>query len=349
MAETKFDGGGGCTPVKPRNAWLDLSRIILAVLVVCSHTLPKTNKLVIVGRIAVPMFFMIAGYFLYQADNEKQLLKAENFIKATLKYLLIGLAFSACFDFFVCCFSSSFTLSNWASQYLNFKHYLPEQLSTPSFNMFGANVLWFLCSMFLFSLIHYFVVKYHKTKFYLFIAPIGILLDLFIYNYTNDVVSKNSILRASTMIMLGYLLAKYQMKPFRWKSIYLVLGIIFAALQIVEAAQFQVLPQLFFCGILSAVFFILFLTNLPMAQSKRQIDWAIYIHDFSFFVYITHGKVAWFLRHYCCYAYGYQLLGMTILMDFTLCFVLLAAIKLTKNLTDKIKAKNLHSKLTTEN
>jgi serine/alanine racemase len=64
---------------KARNVLIDLSRIVCSILVICVHTKPwlDTNYYFgyflsdVIARLAVPLFFMLAGYFLYKRLREE--------------------------------------------------------------------------------------------------------------------------------------------------------------------------------------------------------------------------------------------------------------------------------------
>ena len=55
--------------VKKRNLWLDLFKLFLAFLVVCVHTVRDTYNQMPLYRLAVPVFFMISGYYLFNKDK----------------------------------------------------------------------------------------------------------------------------------------------------------------------------------------------------------------------------------------------------------------------------------------
>ena len=85
-----------------RNVFLDLFKLFLCFLVISIHVLNKTYSHYPLYRIAVPMFFMISGYFLYDKDHEKMKNKGLNFIKRSAKYLIIGTLIYTIFEL-ICC------------------------------------------------------------------------------------------------------------------------------------------------------------------------------------------------------------------------------------------------------
>lgn len=53
---------------KGRNVYLDLFRFFLAFMIICIHLTDKEYAFFPLYRLAVPMFFMLSGYFLYSVD-----------------------------------------------------------------------------------------------------------------------------------------------------------------------------------------------------------------------------------------------------------------------------------------
>ena len=80
---------------KSRNLWLDLFRFVLVFLVINIH-FNQDSFFMPIFRMAVPMFFMISGYFAYSPTEEEQNKKNARLIKGSLRYLII-----ACIIYFV--------------------------------------------------------------------------------------------------------------------------------------------------------------------------------------------------------------------------------------------------------
>ena len=73
---------------KSRNIYLDLFKYVLCFFVICIHLVGETYSHFPIYRLAVPMFFLISGYFAYTKNNEEQ--SAKTLIKRTLKYMAMG-------------------------------------------------------------------------------------------------------------------------------------------------------------------------------------------------------------------------------------------------------------------
>ena len=85
-----------------RNVYLDLFKIFLSFLVIAIHVASERYAHFPLYRLAVPMFFMISGYFNYSSDGEVLKEKSVGFIKRTLNFLLIGFSIYIVFDFIAC-------------------------------------------------------------------------------------------------------------------------------------------------------------------------------------------------------------------------------------------------------
>jgi peptidoglycan/LPS O-acetylase OafA/YrhL len=77
---------------KQRKITIDIGRAIAAFLVVCLHTkfpIPKMGAFVSdLAKIAVPFFFILSGYYLYDENNENIILKIKKSLKKTFFILI---------------------------------------------------------------------------------------------------------------------------------------------------------------------------------------------------------------------------------------------------------------------
>lgn len=84
-----------------RNIGIDILRILMAFFVVCQHITdyPWNEIIRPQSRIAVPVFFIVSGYFLYDKDNDKvnqKIIKSFKhifwiFLSATALYAIYGI------------------------------------------------------------------------------------------------------------------------------------------------------------------------------------------------------------------------------------------------------------------
>ena len=75
-----------------RNLYLDLWKFVLCYLVIAIHLAGESYPHFPLYRLAVPMFFLISGYFNYHADPARLRTGAVGFIRRTWHYLAVGFA-----------------------------------------------------------------------------------------------------------------------------------------------------------------------------------------------------------------------------------------------------------------
>ena len=166
---------------KPRNIWLDFFKIFLCWLVVCIHFAGKEYAHFGVYRMAVPMFFMISGYFVYHKEQEKRLEKAKGFIKRSTQYMLFGLAFYFVFNFLICFRDKIDPSSLFKSLFVGdfIRNFLLFNLNPFS----SAYHLWFIIALFVVAILHFLLVKFKKEKWYYVIILVTIAAHFFFNGY----------------------------------------------------------------------------------------------------------------------------------------------------------------------
>ena len=180
---------------KGRNVYLDLFRFFLAFMIICIRLTIETYDFFPLYRLAVPMFFMISGYFLYTKDVEKQKHKSVGFIRRSAKYMLIGIAFYTVYEFIFCLIDE--TSIGW------FFTTILYEGDSPLFEFFFLNApipyytvgaqIWFLIAMFVLSLIHFLLVKLQKTSWYKVLVPVCFAIYFFFSGFMYIVQPKTDI------------------------------------------------------------------------------------------------------------------------------------------------------------
>lgn len=140
---------------KNRNYSLDLLKLISAFMVVFIHfrSFGALGKfIVVIARFAVPVFFMISGYFSYYDDRGK----IKHKILRIVKLYITAFFFYFCFNVFVKVFAGQYSEAIWyVSTYLRIRYVAPTVL----FNESNTAIhLWFLGSLIYSYLIHYFII-----------------------------------------------------------------------------------------------------------------------------------------------------------------------------------------------
>lgn len=285
-----------------RNIWLDIFKYFLCYLVICIHLVGETYSHFPLYRLAVPMFFLISGYFSNFDDNKEE--KSRKVIKRTLKYLVVGFVFYIIFDFIMCFVDGKgvgyyFTTLFYNDIFLNL-----VVLNTP-ITYTGAQ-LWFLIALFFVTVVHWLLVKYNKEKLYYIIVPVCLALFFFFSSYmyifqeTDMPIRyvRNAWLFGLPVFGLGYLISKIDFhKKSYFRYIYLVLGILFFILQIYEDRFLRFLSndaplncEMYISSLISAICFLQFFMSIKHCYSKKYYD--IVGKNGAFYVYILHMAVA---------------------------------------------------------
>ena len=160
------------TKKSKRNVWLDVFKYFLAFLVVCIHTYSSINNFNFLPlcNIAVPMFFIISGYFSYKDDYNDELISAKKAIKRNFVYMIIPMAAAFVGTVGQILFVTHGNLNDYFYEILNEKMFF-NSLILNSFPR--AEYVWFVIALFLISVVQYFLVKNKCTNWLNYILPIG--------------------------------------------------------------------------------------------------------------------------------------------------------------------------------
>ncbi len=330
-----------------RNIWLDLFKIFLCLLVISIHFAGEAYWWFPVYRLAVPMFFMISGYYNYHKNTEIQIKKSTTFIKRCLKYMLIGFGIYIVFDFVMC-----YINGNGVGYYFTTLFYKDFILSFFILNepiTYSGYQLWFLIALFVVALIHYFIVKYNKQNWYYIIIPICVAIHLFFagymkfFQYTDMPIryTRNALFFGLPMFAIGFAMAKYDFHQKNWyKYIYLALGIFFFFLQILESKLIVV--ELYNSSILSAMFLLQFFVGLKPVNCEWFYNW--FGKSISFYIYILHVAVGIVLNKLFDFS-NLMLECFTILIvSFVIYEIAFLIIKLAKHIKSRPKKIRLNIK-----
>lgn len=294
------------TAFKSRNVYLDLFKFFLCYLVIAIHLAGETYPHFPLYRLAVPMFFIISGYFNYTPDAERQKSKSVAFIKRTLHYMLVGFLIYIVFDFVGC-----FINGNGVGYYFTTLFY--EDLLLEFFFLnrpitYTGAQLWFLIALFVISLVHYALVRFEKLHYYRVIIPVCYLIYFFFAGYMyllqdTDMpirYTRNAFFFGLPNFGLGYALARFDLNKKPWyKYIYLALGVIFFFAQIVEYNLLKspnMSLEMYISGVLSAVFLLLFFLGIKKSDSPFYYKWIG--KNAPFYIYILHMAVAVVLSYF---------------------------------------------------
>ena len=283
-----------------RNVFLDIFKFFLCFLVISIHLAGESYPHFPLYRLAVPMFFLLSGYFNYTTDKESAEKKAIGFIKRSAKYMLVGFLIYIVFDF-VMCFVEGHGVGYYFTT-LFYEDFLLEFLILNRPITYTGAQLWFLIALFLISLTHYLLVRLDKLHYYKVIVPVCFAIYFFFAGYMyllqdTDMpirYTRNAWFFGLPNFGLGYLLARVNFHKKSWyKYIYLVAGVAFFFLQIFEYSLVRtenISLEMYLCSVLSAVFLLQFFLGIKRADCPfyyRYIG-----KNASFYVYILHMAVA---------------------------------------------------------
>lgn len=157
---------------KQRNYSLDFLKIISAFMIVCIHfkfSGSVGEVAVIIGRFAVPVFFMISGYYSYNVDCRK----IKNKILHIAKIYFCALVLYFCFNIAVFIYAGQYREAIWyASTYFRIRYVLTAVLFNESLT---AMHLWFMGALIYSYLIQYFIVRMNIKDRIVYVAS-GVLL-----------------------------------------------------------------------------------------------------------------------------------------------------------------------------
>ncbi len=199
-------------------------KAICAFLVVACHT-PMTILPVHIRDIAVPIFFMITGFFLYSEDIQRSIDKSKGYIK---KSLLLVLAFSSFYAFLE---PLDFT------GLLNYKLFIrwlfisiPSRLGGP---------IWYLVSLFWGLLFFRFYLKLFKGRgiaFLILLMFLGLIQGRYkwlVFGGESSYFVFNFVVQALPTLSIGYLIRKHQARILKFNYIFEIIIVLYL-LSIIE-------------------------------------------------------------------------------------------------------------------
>ncbi len=278
--------------MKHRNLWLDLFKLCMCWMIISIHFVWETYAYFPVYRLAVPLFFLISGYFNFRKDKNPE--GACTFIKRSAKYMVIGFAFYIIFDFIMCYVDGKgvgYYFTTLFYENILFDFFFLNRPITYS----GAQ-LWFLIALFVVSLVHYALVRFEKTRWYQWIVPVGLGIQLFfgaymrVFQETDMPIryTRNAWFNGLPFFGLGYLLAQVDFHKKVWyKYLYLVLAVTFTLLQIPEGHFVD--AEVYASTVPAAVFTLLFFLGLKSPKADFYYKW--FGKNMPFYVYILHMAV----------------------------------------------------------
>lgn len=152
-----------------RNYSLDILKFLCAVLVVLLHIkTPWTEYILPITRAAVPCFFIISGYFLYQEDEQSLQRIKRSFVKVGTILLWSSVLYA---------------LFKLITTSINISYRDIIDFVLFNVNPFGYH-LWYLSAYMYVLVIFYICVKEHVVNLLFIVSPLLLLADLILGKYS---------------------------------------------------------------------------------------------------------------------------------------------------------------------
>lgn len=270
---------------------IDALRLICAFLVVCIHCTHYSLREYIlpITRVAVPIFFIISGYFLYSDNETLTKSRITKSIKKITKIYVISLVV-----FFIYALINGFITNNFNA----------VKVGPWKIFMFITNCsslcfpydfhLWFLIALIQGLILFHLVLVYIKryTKISMIISLIFILFNPVLENMNINIMNKITFIPFSKVIFLSfpYLVIGYYIKYNHYKIVSKLLWIplfIFAIFSIFEGSNHN-MGNYFSTPFLSITVFYLF-QGIKEINKKNIIEFLGKLGEkHSLFIYISH-------------------------------------------------------------
>ncbi len=327
-----------------RNVYLDLFKYFLSFLVIAIHLTGETYSHFPLYRLAVPMFFLISGYFNYTADAQKLKEKSISFIKRTAKYMIVGFLIYIIFDFVFCLVEGKGVGYYFTT--LFYEDFLLEFVFLNRPITYTGAQLWFLIALFIISLVHYLLVRFNRTHYYKIIVPVNFAIYFFFAGYMYLVQNTDMPIRYTRNAWflglpnfgLGFLIARINFHKKSWyKYLYLALGIFFFFMQIPEYELIRteyISLEMYMTGILAEVCLLQFFLGIKNADCPAYYRWVG--KNGAFYVYILHMAVAVVLSKFITFPNLMLKCFVVFVVSFVIYELVYLLFKLKKNIAKKV-------------
>lgn len=279
---------------------LDGMRLIASFMVVSLHVSPIQDTLfhasfIDISRIAVPFFYLLSGYFIYDIKKEKEQEKIKKSLKRTFRLICFSVIVYAVIDAFV--FRDSAVLINEIKAFLSCEFWFFNKVPF-------CPVAWYLSAYIYMLCITYFCS--HKRILLIF-GVVSILIGLILGNYScvfgikvNGLMWNCSFISTYGFFLIGYYLKRYEIKGYSicWNNKILIALIFFTfVFSVVEHVVIKYVTSqsvggtFYISSVLNVVFIFLFLLN--NSNLLRRISFIGV--KYSLYIYIFHVAIHYML------------------------------------------------------
>lgn len=279
-----------------RKTALDILKFISAILIVTIHIMFPGNLGVFFkafSRFAVPVFFMVSGYFSYNAIENRNYLKLRNrivkllkiYIPSAILYFVVELLIrdrSIWFDYI----KESICLSSLIKLIL---------FNKPLFN----TPLWFLLALIYCYLLIMLLLKFNKLKVMEVLTPILLVVSILFFDIILGVINieisqlivRNFLLMGMPFVCIGYFLKMNENRLSGINNLALLSTLILGfAVFIIEYLFLYNMSELYFGSSIIAVS--LFILCIRDNRQQKSNKFFAYISDASLTIYIVHSPLS---------------------------------------------------------
>lgn len=283
--------------VKQRNKCLDAFKGIACIAVVLLHVrIPFTgvdNIVQSMARFAVPLFFMVSGYYCYYDDIAIMQKKLPQKIKHIFKICIASLLYWVVIKFMICLFGMS-------------EHGIAETFSAMftwqsivDFIVFNAdpviNILWFVFALLYTYIIVYIFTRFKKINILIYSVPFLLVVHFLFGNIAykigvaiDSVIIRNCWFMGIPLFMIGYLLRKNSGSVSAKAARNLIfIGFAVAVLEWMFIGGRQ---QMYIGSIITAAAMIVYSEYYPAKVFSKLL--CEVGNKYSLFIYVTHLSVA---------------------------------------------------------
>ena len=278
---------------------LDILKAICAFLVVFIHVPIQgfmKEYLVALCRIAVPIFFMITGYFWSNDLNKqkKQIVKIVKLIVFTiLIYLVKEIIVNICQGTFISFINQWFDIKRYFNLIVFNRTYL-------------AYHMWYLVALLYVLIILYFVTKKIKIERLFILIPIllssyiviQMIASVFNIDGWDYIYVRNFLFTGIPFVLLGKYLSLKKINLSNKK--HLILIVVFVLLNIIEMIisniiNYKFIPELFLTGIFLAILVFTYFLNI---NAKNDNFLVVIGKKYSMYIYIFHVLIVFFVTKF---------------------------------------------------
>lgn len=286
---------------KPRNLFVDLYKILLAVFVIFIHFMnPRfTIEMHAIIRIAIAGFASITGFYIFKKNStyEERLEKAKKFLISSLKYFGIAVVFAFSIQLIYTWIMGVPTIDGIRSFWYEIAPFLHQQGMSRQINTVIFQ-LWYLQGLVLISAI-YLLLVWLKADAALFGLPLLVIPLCWAQtkwpltqNPANQALYRNSILMILPSFAGGWIAGHFRETKFKWYVYPILIAVLGGLFSLQIFAHSHCPIELTFVAVLIGPLIILLLDKIPRFSCKP-FYWVFGTHFYAivYFIHLFVGNI----------------------------------------------------------